>query len=50
MPFCAAGSLPNRADACARISWLGPVMAVALLAASYWLWLFGLRHYVSTGS
>ncbi len=32
------------------LAWLGPVVAVALLLASYRVWLFGLRHYASTGS
>ena len=32
------------------LAWLGPVIALALLAAGYRLWLFGLRHYASTGS
>lgn len=30
--------------------WLGPVVAVTLLVIGYRLWLFGLRHYASTGS
>ena len=30
--------------------WLGPVVAVTLLLIGYRLWLFGLRHYASTGS
>ncbi len=30
--------------------WLGPVVAAVLLFIGYRLWLFGLRHYASTGS
>ena len=30
--------------------WLGPVVALTLLFIGYRLWLFGLRHYASTGS
>ncbi len=32
------------------LAWLGPPIAVLLLAAAYQIWLFGLRHYSGTGS
>lgn len=32
------------------MAWLSPVVAAALLLISYRVWLFGLRHYSSTGS
>ncbi len=32
------------------LPWLGPITAAILLAVSYRVWLFGLRHYASTGS
>jgi ABC-2 type transport system permease protein len=32
------------------LAWLGPVVAVVLLVIAYRVWLFGLRHYSSTGS
>ncbi|MBI3177470.1 MAG: ABC-2 family transporter protein [Chloroflexi bacterium] len=32
------------------MAWLGPVVAAALLAISYRVWLVGLRHYSGTGS
>ncbi|MGH2524973.1 MAG: ABC transporter permease [Anaerolineales bacterium] len=32
------------------LAWLGPVMATVLLLIGYRTWLFGLRHYASTGS
>lgn len=32
------------------LAWLGPLVAVTLLLIGYQVWLFGLRHYASTGS
>jgi ABC-2 type transport system permease protein len=32
------------------LAWLGPFIAAALAVLSYRVWLFGLRHYSSTGS
>jgi ABC-2 type transport system permease protein len=32
------------------LAWLPPVVAAVLMFASYRIWLFGLRHYSSTGS
>jgi len=32
------------------LAWLGPVIAISLLAISYRVWLFGLKHYSGTGS
>ncbi len=32
------------------LAWMGPVVAMVLLFISYRVWLFGLRHYSSTGS
>jgi ABC-2 type transport system permease protein len=32
------------------LAWLGPVVAAVLLLIGYRTWLFGLRHYSSTGS
>ncbi|MBK9712166.1 MAG: ABC-2 family transporter protein [Kouleothrix sp.] len=32
------------------LAWLAPAVAAVLLLGSYRLWLFGLRHYTSTGS
>jgi ABC-2 type transport system permease protein len=36
-------------DASALV-WLGPAVSALLLVAGYRVWLFGLRHYASTGS
>ncbi|MGE5261961.1 MAG: ABC transporter permease [Acidobacteriota bacterium] len=32
------------------LAWMGPVVATVLLVLGYRVWLFGLRHYSSTGS
>ena len=32
------------------LAWLGPAVAAGLLVLGYRVWLFGLRHYASTGS
>lgn len=32
------------------LAWVGPLVAVILLFISYRVWLFGLRHYTSTGT
>lgn len=32
------------------LAWLGPLVAAVLLVVGYRVWLFGLRHYASTGS
>ena len=32
------------------MAWLGPLIAIVLAVVSYRVWLFGLRHYVGTGS
>jgi ABC-2 type transport system permease protein len=32
------------------LAWLSPVMAVLFLTAAYRIWLFGMRHYASTGT
>jgi len=32
------------------LAWIGPLVAVILLFISYRVWLFGLRHYTSTGT
>lgn len=32
------------------LAWLGPLVAAVLLAISYRVWLFGLRHYAGAGS
>ncbi len=32
------------------LAWMGPIVAVVLLVVGYRVWLFGLRHYASTGS
>jgi ABC-2 type transport system permease protein len=32
------------------LAWLGPLVALLLLVLAYRVWLFGLRHYTSTGS
>jgi ABC-2 type transport system permease protein len=33
-----------------RLAFMGPVVAAVLLLIGYRTWLFGLRHYSSTGS
>jgi ABC-type uncharacterized transport system permease subunit len=32
------------------MAWLSPLVAAAFLFVAYRVWLFGLRHYSSTGS
>ncbi len=32
------------------LAWAGPFVAAALLVIGYRVWLFGLKHYTSTGS
>ncbi len=31
------------------LAWAGPFVAAVLMIIGYWVWLFGLRHYASTG-
>ncbi|KAA3664119.1 MAG: ABC transporter permease [Chloroflexi bacterium] len=47
--FYPASYLLNR-DVNLLLAWSGPIVAVVLLFISYRFWLFGLRHYSSTGS
>jgi ABC-2 type transport system permease protein len=47
--FYPASYLLDR-DVSVALAWAGPLAAAVLLFFAYRLWLFGLRHYASTGS
>ncbi|MCA9925826.1 MAG: ABC transporter permease, partial [Anaerolineales bacterium] len=47
--FYPASYLLNR-DVSPMLVWAGPIVAAILLIIGYQFWLFGLRHYSSTGS
>lgn len=54
IPYAFVGFYPSTAllskDVVPVLSWASPIVAAALLFVAYRWWLFGLRHYQSTGS
>jgi ABC-2 type transport system permease protein len=52
IPYAFAGYYPASyliADKNTELVWAGPLVTIVLVIASYRLWLFGLRHYTSSG-